>query len=285
MQKSDFTLFFSLPLDNHDWQNLALSRVSRVMLPFQLAIPQTLQRLRQMNVRVVLRVEEGSYDATDAPARIVQGAQAARAIADLDAVIVGVEPEGGLNWGYGSPSWGQSRAYAHRWNFDKVRIALQQAGIRAISPGWTMRSISEDEAPQPGRIAWREIVSLPQTLPGGMQSSGYQDADGCGIHFYQYRFASVVDALRLKFFLKQAAEMWHKPLWIDEINIDNGDPLTRMTACIAMADLLVNTNFSSGLRVAMLCPFVSNGDGIGWNPGYLMRDSACYAALGSWIQT
>ena len=284
MNKSDFTLFFSLPLDETDWQNLAASQVKRVMLPFSVATPDTLSRFAQMGLRVVLRVEEGSYGDPSAGGRIAQGVIAARSHAVIDAVIIGTEPDAGPDWTFGSRNWGQERAFAHRSAFDRVRHALQFARIRAISPGWTTRSVTEDDPPQPGRTSWREIMSGPEILQDGTRSFGYQDADGCGVHFYQYRLVSAVDELRFKFYLKEQAELWHKPLWIDEVNIDNGDPLTRMRACIAMADMLVSGPFATGPRVAMFCPFVSNGDAHGWSPGYLMRDPACYTELGAWLR-
>jgi hypothetical protein len=255
------------------------------MLPFGFAFPQTLTELKNRDIRVVLRVEEGAYNDDAGAAAVVQGAVVARSLCDLDAVIIGCEPDVGVDFGFASPTWAQQAAYAHRRNFDRARLLLQSAGIQVISPGWLMRSISEDEPPQPGRAVWREIMSLPQDLPGGSRSFGYLDADGSGAHIYQYSWTWPVDMLRFKFAVKHASEMWHRPLWIDEANVNTGPPLQRMAACLNMADLLVSPGFDAGSRVVMFCPFVSNGNGVGWDIRYLLRQRECYQMLGNWMQT
>jgi hypothetical protein len=137
MQKSDFTLFFTMPLDAQDWSNLAASHVTRVMLPIEYADTTTLDRLRGMGVRVVLAVGETAYYDDLAPNRIRNQVAAAASHASVSAVQVGREPEVAYGLNDGSPTWGQQEhAYEHRRRFDAVRRQVQGLGVRVVSPGW-----------------------------------------------------------------------------------------------------------------------------------------------------
>jgi hypothetical protein len=133
-----------------------------------------------------------------------------------------------------------------------------------------MRSISEDEPPQPGQYTWAEILRL-----------SYDKAQGNAVHLYTYNWQTLVDIFRVKFAMKHYEGMWHQPVWIDEVNINSGTPVARMNACIAIATMLITHPL--GRRVVSFCPFVSNGDGVGWPIGYLMRDPQAYDALGAWM--
>lgn len=64
-------------------------------------------------------------------------------------------------------------------------------------------------------------------------------------------------------------------------NINHGTALERMRVCIEVAQLLITHPL--GKRIVGFMPFCSNGDGLGWPVGYLMRDPAAYAALGAWM--
>lgn len=282
MKKSDFSLFFSSPLDPPDWHNLDTSGVGRVMLPLNLATAATLDGLKARGVRVVLRTDEDYYS-DDAPSRIRGLLRRAQQRAEVEAVIVGVEPENAQTLTYGAGTWGQQWAYVHRKRSDAVRAALQGLGVKVISAGWTMRSISEDEAPQPGKVTWREIVTASEAGVGGRADFGYNDDeyDGAGCHIYQYGWQSFVDVVRLKFALKEAQSLFHKPLWIDELGISSGGQLQRMAAYLDIATMLLTHPL--GERVEMLCPFISNGNGIGWDPGFLMTDPACYRLVREWL--
>lgn len=270
MKKQDFALFYSLPLDGLDWQNLAASHVKRVMLLLPFCDTTTLDRLNSMGVRLIIRVPEDAYYDIGAPVSIREQVRAISRHIGIAGVVVGNEPDNAFSFEDGAPTWGADYAYAHRDAFDRVRDLLQREGFPVVSPGLTMRSISEDEPPQPGQYTWAEILRL-----------SYDKAHGNAVHLYTYNWLSIIDQSRVKFALKHYEGMHHMPIWIDEININSGTPLARMTACIAIANLLLTHEL--GKRVVSFCPFVSNGDGNGWPIGYLLRDPACYQLLGQWM--
>jgi hypothetical protein len=273
MIKQDFTLFFSLPLSEKDWANLSTSRVSRVMLPLGLADQATLGRLAAQNIRVVLRVEEGRYGNDIGRQQVKNQVVAAGGIAKVSAVIVGCEPEGAVSFEYGAASWGQDVAYAHMRDLGLMTQLLKHAGFVVVSPGWRMRSISEDDQPQPGEATWSEITRLQ-----------YDACDGNACHLYTYNWTGIVDELRVKFALQRFAWGRHKLMWLDEVGVNSGTPIERMRAYIDIAQMLLSGPV--GRRVTMLCPFVCNGNpGIppSWSPGYVLSDPQCYVELGAWL--
>lgn len=275
--KDRFCLFFSLPLDNQDWQNLDTSKVRMVMLQFAFADSMTLGKMKQRGLKVVLRIGEDYY-ADDAPSRFRAELKAKQQVCPIEAVILGVEPDNPFNLKYGSTSWGQPRAYEHRLRSDRLRTALSGLGVKLVSASPTMHSISEDEPPAPGQVSWREICTLPDRNMG----QGYHDYDGNGYHLYSYDYIGVVDELRVKFALKQAQTLWHRPLWIDEVGVGKGAPVQRMMMYTKIADMLLGNVL--GQRVEMLAPFVSNGQPHGhWDANFLLRDPECYRVLGDWI--
>lgn len=288
--KAKFGIFWSLPPATGDWANLTASGVKLVMLPLEFTGAETLLRLAGMGCRVLVRVQEGSYYDDNAPARIRNQILAVRQLCPLEAVIVGNEPDHTLNWEYSSAGWGQEFAYVHRRRFDAVRRALQGAGVNVIAPATIMRSISEDEAPAPGRVTWREIMCLPEQFN---QEVGYLAADGCGVHLYSYHWDGPVDLLRWLFALKQQAELWHKPLYIDEVGVaDSDSPLDKMRSYINMAEKLLSVRGGRqhplGQRVECLIPFVANGDPgdpPAWDPRFLLRDPVAYQELGIWMRS
>lgn len=280
--KGRFGLFFSLPLDAQDWANLDASRVRLVMLMLEHATTDTLRALADRGCKVVLRVNEADYYSADAPLQIATRVMMARRDCPVDAVIVGNEPDHPFNMNYGSVGWGQEFAYVHRMRFSAVRRILQNTGARVVSPAPIMRSISEDDPPAPGRVTWREIMCLSE-------DEGYQLADFNGCHLYAYGWDGPVDELRLKFALKQQTELWHKPLYVDEVGVSgNHTPIEKMRAYIDIAEILMSIRdgrqLMIGQRVEFLCPFVSNGSPDGsWDARYLLRDPACYRLLGDWM--
>jgi hypothetical protein len=141
-------------------------------------------------------------------------------------------------------------------------------------------------------VSWREIVCLPDRSREEAEGKhGYLDADGNGGHIYEYGWTWPVDPLRFKFAVKHNLELWHKPLWIDELGVEGGAaPVDKMRAYLQMADILLSEVNSEqhplGQRVEFLCPFVSNGhpgSPPSWDIRYLMRDRACYELLGQWM--
>lgn len=288
--KQRFALFYSLPLDPQDWQNLAASHVKLAMLMLPFADATTLRRMRDMGIRVVLRVPEEAYYEDSAPTHIKDGVLAAMQSCPVEAVLIGNEPDAAQDLGYGASTFGQPFAYAHRRRFDAVRSVLQGVGIKVISPALIMRSISEDEAPAPGQASWREILCLPDEN----KEYGYLEADGNACHIYGYGWDGPVDELRFKFAVKIAATLWHKELWIDEVGMTGKyTQLEKMSAYIDMAEILLSVQSDGkqhplGRRVNLLCPFVSNGspgDPPAWSPGFLIRDPKAYELLGQWIRS
>ncbi len=282
-----FGVFWSIPPDELDWQNLQVSHVKLVMLMMDFCDVVTLSRLRGMGCRVVIRVSENDYYNDEAPERIRNQVLMAMRSCPVEAVIVGNEPDHAQNLSYGSPGWGQEFAYVHRRRFDAVRKALQSMGVKVISPALIMRSISEDEPPAPGQVTWREICTLPDN------GAGYLEADGNGAHLYLYHADGPVDTLRALFALKYYATIWHQNLWVDELGIpDNRPPVEKMRAYIALAEILISQREGRqhplGQRVDFLCPFLANGDPgnpPAWNPSYLIRDKKAYELLGDWISS
>lgn len=280
--KHKFGLFFSLPLDPQDWLNLQASSVCLVMLPLEFADNQTLDRLKGMGVRVVLRVNESDYYDDLAPGRIRNHVFTANQHCPVAAVIVGNEPDHPLDWRYGSNTWGQEWAYLHRRRFDAVRLALQAIAAKVVSPAVTMRAITEDDVPQPGRTTWREIMCLPDEA----KRQGYLEADGNGVHLYQHAWDGPVNMWRVKVALREYEELWHQPLWIDEVGVVSASgSVARMQAYIDIAEMLLSHPL--GWRVECLIPFVANGspgNPPSWPPQYLMRDPQAYALLGAWMR-
>jgi hypothetical protein len=138
-----------------------------------------------------------------------------------------------------------------------------------------MRSISEDDPPQPGEATWSEITRLQ-----------YDACDGNACHLYTYNWTGPIDELRVKFALQRFATERHKMLWVDELGVNSGTPIERMRAYIDIAQMLVSEPV--GRRVTMLCPFVCNGNPgnpPSWSPGYVLTDPACYAELGAWLSS
>lgn len=275
MKRTDFTLFFSLPLSDADWRNLQASKVQRVMLPLSLAHarPDILSRLNTMGIRLIARLEETYYE-PNAPARVlIQVTEVMQHVA-VDALILGVEPDNAFDMTYASYTWGQNHAYRHRDALWAVFNVLRAAhlDIDLISPGHTMHSISEDEVPAPGREAWAEIC---RPL--------YSQLDGAGMHLYGYGSdGHYINTVRALFALKMAQERFHKPIWIDEIAFDSGTQLERMDAVIRFARLM--ENHLLGERVRMLCPFVSNGDGKAYPARLIITDPAAYQLVGRYMQ-
>lgn len=289
-QKSKFGLFFSLPLSPQDWRNLEVSRIKLVQMPLDFADALTLQRLRSMGVRVLLRIDEGAYYSDDAPARLTPRVVRAAELCPLEGAVVGNESENAQDFTYTSASFGQPFAYVHRVRFDAMRVALQAAGIRVISPAQTMRSISEDEQPIPGSVTWREICTLPNTRYTEAQGQyGYLSANGNGAHIYCYGWDGPTDELRFKFALKYLANIWHRPLYIDEIGIaGNHTQLEKMAGYVSIAEILLSQRNGKqhplGQRTEALVPFLSNGTPNGqWDARYLLTDPACYQLLGNWM--
>jgi hypothetical protein len=293
VRRDDFTLFFSLPLDTQDWQNLQRSRVRRVMLPFQFADGGTLTRLGGMGIGVVLRIDESDYYALLDGHRLRSELDARMRAAPgvVRVVQIGVEPENGLDFRYTSPDWAQDLARRHAAATERIRRALETTGVQLITAGWTMPpgGISENDPPRPGRVVWREETRWAYAAPSS-DPGKWPDIEN-GFHLYGYGWESWVDLHRVLWALKEGQELFHRPLWIDEVGIIRRSAVDSMYAYLCIATVLLG---QAGARVKMLCPFVSNGDpyvrdGTGkilfdaqgkprihWRPEYLLRDPVCY---------
>jgi hypothetical protein len=273
--RDKFALFFSMPLDAQDWDNLTISGVKRVMLPYGIATAEQIGLLAEIGKRVILRLDESDYYHDQAPLDVAATLQRWKALLgdSIEALVCGVEPEHLTNLSYDSPTWGQDHARDHARRVDRVRAAVQPLNIKVVSPGWTMRTISETDPLQPGEMAWRELCA-----------PAYHQCDGCGYHLYTYNWQSVVDNLRVYFALQKACIFWHKPLWLIEVGVGGGGPVDRMQAYIDIANILLDPALPFNKRIEMFCPFISNGTGEAWDSGYLLRDPASYELLSHWTR-
>jgi hypothetical protein len=269
--RDKFGLFFSLPLDEADFRNLNASGVRRVMLPVGVARHNLTMcaHLSSLGMRLTLRMADGDhlrYSVTDIEA--IRGACA------VETVIAGCEPDSAFDLNYGSSDWGYEQANQTLRAVDNVRRNLRAVygtTIKVAAPALTMRSISEDEAPAPGRVMWAEVLRPCANA-----------CDSVGAHIYGYWYRSDVDMQRVKWAIKGAQELWHKPILIDEINFLNGSEREHIQGIIDVARML--EAHPLGRRVEGLFPFVSNGDASSWPPGYLLRDPAVYEALGHYVR-
>ncbi|HKP51287.1 MAG TPA: hypothetical protein VJ183_01400 [Chloroflexia bacterium] len=305
MNRDAFTLFFSRPLqrasettDGHDdWANLDRSKVKQVMFPFGMAAlglsspgdhraeQETLQGFAQRGLRLVLRMNPQDCERTDPnTARQVIQQSGARAVIvhnepDWDPVRFGMK--WGDDWGNNNPN--AARAYAEmlrRWG-----QALSNLGVQLVAGALAMREWSGNTPALPGQIAWREWLAP-------VINDLYQ---GWGAHYYNYDWpvgnptpwASVeldVNIGRFASWLHWWSSLSHRPIWIDECNLDRGPntPISqefRMRACLGKAAFC--ERHERGSRVAMFAPFVSNGFGNAYPPGMVMTDPVCY----DWVRT
>ncbi len=274
MNKQDFALSWYAVPTVQDWTNLTISGCKRVLLSFGLARakPDMLARLVGMNCRAVLRIEQTN---ADSPSVITDELRRLSFMIPIDAVILGVEPDTGIDFTYASPNWGQSRAYAHRLRANDLMSAVMDAGLPAVAPAmtWPPEMISEDGILQPGRTTWREIVA-----------GVYQRAAGVASHcgYVLGWDGNAINAERFKFGLKRACEEWHKPLWIDEATFPTDDDVLQMKCAIELAAVIMSG--SANDRVKLLSPFCSAGTPGGyWPAAYLIKDPKAYELLARWL--
>lgn len=294
--KQRFCLHFSMPLSPQDWANLDASKVRLVMLPLPFCDKNTMWDMRARNIRVVIRIPESDYYGAGDPERIRDEVIHAMTFCPVEAVIVGVEPDDQYVLSYGSPDWGQARAYEHRAAFDRVRKLLQPM-IRVVSPGLKAmvrksdgslgRSISEDDPPAAGVRDWCMINTLPDTEG----RFGWDEADGNSTHMYLYSHDGVVDDLRFMIDSKWWLTLLHKPVWIGEVGVGQArtSDVEKMTAYIQLAEILLSRDrfgkqHPLGVHSELLAPFVSNGIPAHWEPYYLLDDPAAYVMLGDWMR-
>ena len=278
--RTSLGLFWTLPPDDLDWQNLSSSSVKRMQLVASVADQVMLRRLRDSGVTgVALRMNEGDY--SSASLRLMWRDRIAPLVPlGVDTVIVGVEPDHAYDMRFGSPTWGQAAAAVHRDNLAAMLQLLRPLHVRVVSPGWTSRTRDMNwvEGVFPGEQSWLEITR-----------EAYNACDLNGFHWYSYDGTpyDVNERMRRTLWLEQGRR--HKPLYIDEVGVDRGTPVQRVTVYLHLATLLLNTGSPptpfefSGARVEALVPFVSNGNGRGWDPAYLIRDPAAYALIGRFM--
>jgi hypothetical protein len=206
--------------------------------------------------------------------------RAVKAKVPVEAVIVGNEPENDYDLTWNSQNWGNSpdawfrqpggKAQAHAEAVAYLVHSLQAIQIPCVSPGWTHKRITPRDSPQPGRESWRELTGY-----------AYNACAANGAHIYQHFAVSDEDDNRFLWAIGEEIARCHKAVWLNEFNINNGGQVERMRACIHFAELLSQQAWGS--RVVSLCAFVSNGTGIGYGAGYIMRDPECYQLLAEYL--
>ena len=275
MRREDFGLFFTLPLSRDDWENLRQSHVKTVQLVSDFARVDTVRRMRDMGVeRIVSRLTNNQFATVDERQHWATrlGEQVEAGVTDI---LVGVEPDNGTVPQYGEGNdWGQSTAYTFRAAAGEMLHLLENslpARVRYISAGMTMRSISEDEAPAPGRAVWSDIC---RPL--------FNTFDYNGAHIYQYNWLTEIDRIRFKWALKIAQEQWHKELFLDEVGVHSTQmaQLAKMRAYLKMATLLVHSRL--GDRVSGFVPFCANGVMSQW-AAYIIHDPLAYLDVGRFM--
>jgi hypothetical protein len=245
--------------------------------------------LAQQGIRVTLRIEEpalghetDSYYDWPAQLGIFNRVRAVQALVNVEAVIVGNEPQSGYDLTWQSGNWGNNpdayfteaggKAAKHNREVAAMVSLLRPLGVQIISPGWEHRRVRPEQPAQPGRATWRELC-----LPS------YNACHGNGAHLYADSWASPEDDNRYKWAFGEEVERCHKALWINETNQHNPDatPVQKMRSCMAMYDLLMTLPDAN--RVVSYCPFVSNTGGPGYDQTYVMRDPQCYTELAAWL--
>lgn len=293
-KKATFALFFPQPMDNRDSQNLVASGVKRVQLFLGVAknTPAQLDYLQSQGVKVTLRVEEpdaghktGSYYNTSNHQQLVRDVQFVRGHVDVEAVIVGNEPQGFYDLHRGSANWGnnpegeypQGRAYEHQFALKLLRVALKDAmpSVKVVTPGYKRGRVRPEQEPEPGNFSWGRICA-----------GEYNKCDAGGIHVYEDAWASVEDQNRFKWAVGEELDRVHTAVWLNECNINTKQvtELDRMRAVLAMYDLLAGLPWANSV-ITSFCPFVSNGLSDQEWSHMIMRNWACYSLLASWIGT
>lgn len=210
------------------------------------------------------------------------------------------------------PDWGSQRQPPLNMNTWGIRYAVmhmarQLRGVAPvlIQPAFESRGYTEDDAPDPGLEYWRSIFenmwddAAPNTVgnavhyyDGGwwehdpeappMLNQGYFDFMKYAEALAGARCATQANVHRFM----QAVRMWsgfyHHLIYWDEVNVKNGalSELEHMESVIGKSKLLIHhvnpLGYKLGERVALLCPFVSNGLGNAYPEQYIMEDPACY---------
>lgn len=296
-KRTAFQLFFPEPLDSQDYQNLRISELKRIQMYYisALNLPRQLETLASMGVRVTLRLEEpfmvpleGSYYDPLAWPSIRAGVQHVKQRVEVEAVIVGNEPQHGYNLTWSSRNWGNlpdemfpsegGRASAHARGVAGIVGALRGV-CKVVSPGWehnwkTPHSSPEDprNAPEPGRMTWRELC-----LPA------YNACDGNGAHVYALNYVSHEDENRYLWALGREVERCHRAVWLNETQVGARGlaDVQRMDAVTRMGDLIAEQIW--GGRVVSFCFFCSNGRADEEWSHMRVRDPKAYELLGNWL--
>src|SRR5438477_4988474 len=162
MKREGFTLFWSIPPDAQDWDNLRTSGVKRVQLVASFADHDTVAKLGAMGIKCAVRLDEPDYGDDGVRAQQRDKLAALQPLGVVDTVIIGVEPENTLNCKYGSLTWGENEAWDHAAKLTAMVGLVKSLGLRTVSAGWTARGIdmnwSNAEGVQPGLYTWFEIT-------------------------------------------------------------------------------------------------------------------------------
>lgn len=313
LERARWALFFPEPMDEADKGNLEACGIKRVQMFLDVAAnmarsvpghsPAQLQWLASRGVRLTLRVEEPrrgqesvSYYNRATNESTLSKIDAVRQFVPVEAIVMGNESEGDYDltwstqagWGNNPDQWFPrpgGKAQAHM----EAVLALGQAihtrwqgAVKPVTPGWTHKRLTPRDPPQPGRSSWREIV-LPAY--NGMLDGRQVYLPANGAHLYAHNWLSEEDRNRYLWAAGIEVERCHREIWLNETNVNNvpnGTALERMTAIVGMAQLLSQQEW--GNRFVSWCPFVSNGLGNAYKPGYVMRDRVCYVMLGQRLQ-
>lgn len=242
--------------------------------------------------RYAIRVDEGDYatSAKRAEVRNTFRRLTPNQRAGLEFVTIGVEPEGHLDFSWGSKTgWGNevlgddrlTDMERHRRAFNELRTSLQNDGIKVCSPGYRCRDIDgrkgapPTDGPQPGYFRWSAHML-----------SEYGAAEYNGSHFYGYDGTAYDVEHRAARYFNKEISIRQREIILDEINVGNRH-FTK-EECMAGTLNIAEEARHTG-RVVRAYIFVFNGTPYNdkgeeqWPPNQLVDSDPCYGMLAKWL--
>lgn len=304
-RRTFFTLFASGYPGPGDWELYRLAGKPRLMVMLNMVrgqdpgsrafIAQLKQEWGPDRPRVIVRVDEPDDRLISAQELRLQLLQVLGMGLTVDAVILGKnEPDTGFPWHYyrtpelDGPrelfNWGEAYIAAHARRVGLQARAIRGVGIGGVkvndplpfpvvTPGWACRDLWEDGELQPGFYAWRDYA----------RDYGYWEAQGFSLHSYSAFWDDKEEPIRHKKRLQTYLSAFHYgPAYYGEFGVLlETDPFR--VRCYLRYCESIRVSKVYGPRVKMFSPFVWVGDGIGWDPRYIMEGRESFVMIGDYI--
>ena len=253
-----------------DWLNMETAGVSGVMLPLWLAHQQgwIVDELAASGRKAILRILDEDLG------REAESMAAVRERCPVELVIVRNEPDrhNELAWGW---DWGNGPGEAaERFRDDLVRARVLMGGVPLASGALECRYFREDDPPQPGLLAWGEVMR-----PAA-------DRIVNAVHAYTYNWRSEVDFVSIKVRLQLMAGVHHGALALTELGIKDRR-MTQVDKAGAYSRImrwLCEPGRRTGERYVMAIPFVSTGTEEWHREGYVLDDPVVYRWFGDFVR-